>query len=49
MRRSTFIALHAFASAMVLGLRLANATMIYNDLYLSQFCVRCTSLIIRYY
>ena len=45
MRRSTFIALHTFASAMVLGLRVADATMIYNDLYLSQFCVRRTALI----
>jgi hypothetical protein len=45
MLHSAVHALLAFAVAMVLDLRVADATAISTDLYLSEFCVGCTSLI----
>jgi hypothetical protein len=45
MLHSAVHALLAFAFAMVLDLRAADATAISTDLYLSEFCVGCTSLI----
>ena len=45
MRHSVFIALSAFAFAMIFGLRAAHTTTLYRDLYLAQLCVGCTSLI----
>jgi len=45
MRHSASIALLAFVFAMVFGLRDADTTTLYSDLYLAQLCVGCTSLI----
>ena len=45
MLHSAIHALLAFAVAMVLDLRVADGTAISADLYLSEFCVGCTSLI----
>jgi|SRR6516225_445334 hypothetical protein len=45
MLHSAVRALPAFAVAMVLDLRVSDATAISTDLYLSEFCVGCTSLI----
>ena len=45
MLHSGFIAVPTFVFAMIFGLRDAGTTTLYGDLYLSQFCVGCTSLI----
>ena len=45
MRHSAFIALSAFAFAMIFSLRDADTTTLSRDLYLAQLCVGCTSLI----
>ena len=44
MPHSAVIAPPAFAFAMILGLRVADTTSLYSDLYDAHLCVGCTSL-----